>query len=296
VAAVARDEEDVIVKKSQEGEPGGESDQRQRSERTEDQADPTPPVGQLNAAPPAEDQAEEAPSGRPPFTEDQRKNSEAPGSSNSPPLTPKQREIGEVLGSSNFGDLPCVNTLSAAPAKGAADGDPPAPPAKGTRKACTLSAKGTQPTSTPAIPVAARPTTATVSPVLTPAEAARLDELPDATRDRATAWLLSGDPILVREARRILTPPAPKPEPPATVEELLSRLREDPAHVATGAAALCRAFDDPRSFAGYHARLAEAWRGERDPAELVEAFRQASGPKAKRPGALFMHCLSFRGS
>jgi DNA-binding Lrp family transcriptional regulator len=124
--------------------------------------------------------------------------------------------------------------------------------------------------------------------VLTPAEAARLEVLAPAVRDRVLGWLASGDPILLAEACALLRPPAPPKPAPATLPELLQRVREDPANVPAAAAALVQAFDDQKSYSGFLARVGEAFEGRRDPGELVEALRQASGPKARNRGAVFM--------
>lgn len=129
------------------------------------------------------------------------------------------------------------------------------------------------------------------SVALSPVEAQRLAELADTTRERILGLLLLDDPILSAEARRALQPPRTPAPPPATLRELLERLREDPSHVPTAAAALCQAFDDHKSYSGYLARLEEVWRGEREVDDLVGAYRQASSGRARKPGAVFMHVL-----
>ncbi len=120
---------------------------------------------------------------------------------------------------------------------------------------------------------------------------ARLAELPAASRDQVLTWLATGDPILVNEARKLLAPPRPRPEPPRTLPETLARIREDPAFPALAANGLAEAFDDRRSYSGFLARCTEAWRGELPAERLVSAYDQARGPRAKNPGALFMHAL-----
>jgi hypothetical protein len=150
------------------------------------------------------------------------------------------------------------------------------------------------PTPTPAAP---RPTPAAIAAgtALSAEEAARLEALSPATRERVLAWVASGDRVLLAEARKLLTPPRPRPTPPATLPELLSRVTEDPAFVPMAAHALADEFGDQKSVAGFKARLEEAWRGERPAEALVDAFRQASGPKARNPGAVFMHALRRPG-
>jgi hypothetical protein len=144
----------------------------------------------------------------------------------------------------------------------------------------------------PASPPAAAETTPAVP--LTPAEQARLAELAPATRDRVLTWLATGDRICLGEARRQLAPPRAAPAPPGTTAELLVRVREDPSYVAASAAALAQEFGDAGSWSGFHARLSEAWSGRLDPADLVEAYRQACGPRVRNRGAIFMTALKAR--
>lgn len=124
--------------------------------------------------------------------------------------------------------------------------------------------------------------------VLTPAESQRLASLPPVAHDRVCGWLASADPVLLAEARAVLRAPAPPPAQPATLPDLLSRIREDPSFPATAAAALCREWEDPKSYAGFLARLNAAWRGEIEVDDLVDAAKQASSGRARNPGALFM--------
>src|SRR5512135_3559094 len=75
---------------------------------------------------------------------------------------------------------------------------------------------------------AASPMTAGPALPLTPEQQARLEALPAATRDLVLSWLLTGDRILVAEARKKLAPPPRRPEAPRTLPEVLGRIREDP--------------------------------------------------------------------
>jgi hypothetical protein len=127
--------------------------------------------------------------------------------------------------------------------------------------------------------------------VLTPEQKARLDALPEATANLVLTWLLTGDPILVAEAKKKLAPPRPRPEAPRTLPEVLGRIREDPSFPSLAADWLSSALEDRKSYSGFKARCEEAWRGELNPARLVSAYEQAMGPKAKNPGALFMHSV-----
>jgi hypothetical protein len=125
--------------------------------------------------------------------------------------------------------------------------------------------------------------------VLTGPEQARLRELPGPAREQVLRWLATGDRICVGEARKLLAPPR-LPEPPPwslPTAELLSGLPGRPDRVAAAAGRLAVELRDPRSF-NFYRSVAEAVCSRRQPVEvLVSAWRQAIGPKAARPGAVF---------
>jgi hypothetical protein len=125
--------------------------------------------------------------------------------------------------------------------------------------------------------------------VLTVPEQARLSELPEAAREQVLRWLATRDRICTEEARRLLAPPLP-PEPPPwslPTAELLSGLPGRPDRVAAAAGRLASELRDPHSF-NYYRSVAESVCSRRRPVEaLVSAWRQAIGPKATRPGAVF---------
>jgi len=123
---------------------------------------------------------------------------------------------------------------------------------------------------------------------LTPEQQARLAAMPVASRDQVLLWLATGDPILVAEARKKLAPLQSCPEAPRTLPELLGRIREDPSYPALAASGLAAALQDQKSYAGYLRRCEEAWRGELNPDQLLSAYEQAMGPKARNRGAIFM--------
>jgi hypothetical protein len=123
---------------------------------------------------------------------------------------------------------------------------------------------------------------------LTPEQKARLDALPEATANLVLTWLLTGDRILVAEAKKKLVPPRPRPEAPKTLPEVLGRIREDPSFPSLAADWLASALQDRKSYSGFKARCEEAWRGELSVDRLVSAYEQAMGPRAKNPGAIFM--------
>jgi hypothetical protein len=123
--------------------------------------------------------------------------------------------------------------------------------------------------------------------VLTPEQKARLDALPAATRDIVLTWLLSADRILVAEARKKLAPPPRRPAAPRTLPEAIERIREDPSFPSLAADWLAKEFHDARSYGGFKARCEEAWQGLIPVPVLQDAYRQATGPKVKNPGAIF---------
>ena len=123
---------------------------------------------------------------------------------------------------------------------------------------------------------------------LTAAQQTRLEALPAAPRDPVLSWLLTGDRILVAESQKKLVPPRPRPEAPRTLPEVLGRIREDPSFPSLAADWLSSAFQDRKSYSGFKARCEEAWRGELAVDRLVSAYEQATGPRAKNPGAIFM--------
>jgi helix-turn-helix protein len=126
---------------------------------------------------------------------------------------------------------------------------------------------------------------------LTPEQARRFEELSPAMRERVMAHLATGDRILVGEAHKILTPrPEPKPEPRSTAE-LLAQIQDRPIHAVWAAEELARAFNDRKSWRGFRAVCERAWRGEFPPDVLVTAWREASGGKARNPGAVFNHVV-----
>jgi hypothetical protein len=147
------------------------------------------------------------------------------------------------------------------------------------------------PPAAPAPAPAPQPAKPSQALPLTPEQAARLAELPEATRDLVLTWLMLGDPILVAEANRLLTPPRSRSAAPKTLPEVLTRIREDPSFPALAADWLSSALQDRKSYSGFKARCEEAWRGELPVERLLSAYEQAMGPRARNPGALFMFAL-----
>jgi hypothetical protein len=153
-----------------------------------------------------------------------------------------------------------------------------------SQKASARTTTAPSPSPTPAIsPTHGAPV------VLTAPEQARLRELPEPAREQVLRWLATGDRICTEEARRLLGPPPP-PEPPPwslPTAELLSGLPGRPDRVAAAAGRLAAELGDMRSF-NFYRSVAEAVCSRRQPVEgLVSAWRQAIGPKAVRPGAVF---------
>jgi hypothetical protein len=150
------------------------------------------------------------------------------------------------------------------------------------------------PTPLRSLPPLSSPREAGPTLPLTPEQQTRLDALPAATRDLVLTWLLTGDPILVAEARKKLAPLPRRPEAPRTLPEVLGRIREDPSFPALAADWLSSALQDRKSYSGFKARCEEAWRGELPVERLVAAYEQAMGPKVRNRGALWQHCLRQR--
>ena len=174
-------------------------------------------------------------------------------------------------------------SIPAPPAPGSVLGPTPALPSW-PRAEAVVPVPGTPSARSSAIPT---PWPAQALP-LTPEQQARLAALPAASRDQVLIWLATGDPILVAEARSKLAPPRPQPEAPKTLPELLGRIRENPSYPALAASGLAAALQDQKSYSGYLRRCEEAWRGELNPDQLLSAYEQAMGPKARNRGAIFM--------
>ena len=75
---------------------------------------------------------------------------------------------------------------------------------------------------------------------------------------------------------------------------MLGRIREDPSFPSLAADWLSSALQDRKSYSGFKARCEEAWRGELNPDQLVSAYDQAMGPKARNRGAIFMVAVKRR--
>lgn len=168
---------------------------------------------------------------------------------------------------------------------------PPVRPAAPVEVAALPLPPSARPAPRSEVPAPALVRMSSPGPPLTPEQKARLDALPAASRDQVLTWLLTGDPILVAEARKKLVPPQPRPAAPRTLPEVLSRIREDPSFPPLAADWLAKTFGDSKSYCGFKARCEEAWRGELAVARLVSAYEQATGPRAKNRGALFMHAV-----
>jgi helix-turn-helix protein len=126
---------------------------------------------------------------------------------------------------------------------------------------------------------------------LTVEQGARLRELPAATRDCVLTWLATGDRVLLDEANRVLAPPPEAKPAPASLPELLARIQDDPRHPAMAAELLAQDFNDRKSWRAFHKVCEQAWRGELASEALLQAWREASGGKARNPGAVFHHVL-----
>jgi hypothetical protein len=171
----------------------------------------------------------------------------------------------------------------------------------------TLTASPVAPT--PEDPAAApAPAVVRERPPLTPGQEAFLASLDDAERAAFEAWpaarraaalaphAIGFDRVIAGEVYRQLGPPPPPPPPlPATTAELLEQLPGKPRDWGAKAAeALAQDFGGKKDRAlwGEFARIAEAVRvGNLDPADVVNAHRQAMAAGIKRRGAKFWAAL-----
>ena len=54
---------------------------------------------------------------------------------------------------------------------------------------------------------------------------------------------------------------------------------------------LSQELDVRKSWSGFHAVARRAWEGSIEPGALVSALAEATGGKARNPGAIFMHVV-----
>lgn len=213
-----------------------------------------------------------------------------PETTTTPPVVPRSSTNDEVcvLGATQSGSAPAepdfrVSSTALSLGKPPITDEPPPPPTATVMPPDPRQACGSV-FSAVDLPV-----------VLSAAESGCLASLCPATKDRVMTWLMTGDSILIAEARRLLVPPREKIPAPATLPDLLARIQEDPAFVPLAAQALSLEFRDAKSFSGFKVRLEEAWRGEISVEALTSAYRQAASGKARNPGAVFMHALKHPG-
>lgn len=102
----------------------------------------------------------------------------------------------------------------------------------------------------------------------------------------------TGDPILSAElARRTEARQAPS-EPPRSIPEMIGRIRSgDPRIPPMLAGAIVSTLRDFGSYSGHLAVIGRVARGELPPEAIEGAFREASNPAAKNPGAVYMHAI-----
>jgi len=105
-------------------------------------------------------------------------------------------------------------------------------------------------------------------------------------------------PVLLAELERARPVAAPPPLPESTAA-LLAALPGAPADwPAKGASLLSLDFGSAKDRALWPAfeRLChDVWRGAFPADDLADAYRQATGPKAKNRGAVFCHALKSHG-
>ena len=103
--------------------------------------------------------------------------------------------------------------------------------------------------------------------------------------------------IMLAELPRSI--PVSLPNPPATTQEAIQQLpRDSPGTMANVAERLCRDFGgakDRQLWGAIHKLTGQVWRGEVAVDDVLDAYRQAMGPKAKNRGAVFTHALRAHG-
>ncbi len=190
---------------------------------------------------------------------------------------------------------PASDSLPAMAASGPSRGRAPAsPPEADPRPGAPVSSPCPAPPTWPeASPPAGTPgpgaDEARLAGVLDGAQRTRLRELPEPTRRRVVHWLGLGDPICLREAYRLLSP-APPCEPPSSsrpTRELLGALPGRHDLVAAATQRLAEELSDLGSWS-YYRKVASSVASRERPAEaLIACWSQATGGRARRPGALF---------
>jgi hypothetical protein len=132
---------------------------------------------------------------------------------------------------------------------------------------------------------------------LTAAERERFDALPVKARGKHLAMFTAGgDETIRRHVLATLKPPRERgaiPTPEDDVPTLLAAVGEgrSPNAALSLAGRLARELGDHKSFRYYLARAEEAATGKRPLESLADAYRQSRNPRAKNPGALFVHAL-----
>lgn len=188
--------------------------------------------------------------------------------------TSRKREIHLTWGDEDD-DVPPGQPISRPPAK------PIAPKEDRNRKEKQLDQKAAPPRWHP---------DRTTNPPALPSSGDRL-RVGLATEELREIVARTNDPILAKELLARTSPrPAPAP-PPASTEELIARLQEDPSYIPRLAEILAQDFDDRKSWTGLCKAVESAWRGEIPLERLADAYRQAMGPKSRNRGAVFMTAL-----
>jgi hypothetical protein len=131
---------------------------------------------------------------------------------------------------------------------------------------------------------------------------ARFDQLGPGRRSQLLAGFRFGpDRIAEEEALRSLSRPAPTlpPIPPSSTREMIERLPGgDPALVPSAAEALCRDFGaarDRQLWAALRSLTEQVWRRELSAEDVLDAYRQAMGPRSRVRGAVFTKALRNLG-
>jgi len=128
----------------------------------------------------------------------------------------------------------------------------------------------------------------------------RLKLLSPGKQGQIIEWIMTGDPVLIDEARKILQGAAPAPEADAPrpyqgipIEEAIMNLPGHPDHTYRAhllnriTDAVVGKLHDKKSEPFYDQVVTTVCRGEQPPELLVKALTKALGPQCKNPGAIF---------
>jgi hypothetical protein len=130
---------------------------------------------------------------------------------------------------------------------------------------------------------------------LTPEQRARWERMGSGRKALVVELLASRDKLMAEEALRRLSPAPPPPKPIETVPDAVEATAAgNPKAMMALTEMLCRRFDDRKSWHYFKQVSEQLFQNPGKPqlaADVLDAFRQASGPKARNGGAVFVTVL-----